>query len=393
VGAEEWGGISIIKTIMKKKIILLFFGIVNVLNAQQKEISYDFMSKKLILPQGNFTDEDKLNISIKNFNPFLYTYAINTKKITFNSEIPKLLKNGDGGLLSLDQLLETLKNLQKENRIVASDNTSSAKENVLKTMFKIDLELLKFYDPNYIYKKEDKISEALLKELLGFINKLPSDIDKTELTSYLAQYVSYLRFNAFFNEKLFNKQIEVGSVDADLLDVSFVFKPITTTVPLINGLLSNDSISISLPIQRKKGYLTYSTGLFISGLGNPTYAIQNKKIIEEEGSGNAFGFNALAHYMWDVQKNTALGFHLGLGTPFLKGSLSLVGLAGVTAAFGKKNRFLINTGPTFGMIKVLSSANYKDEKKDTLVDGLSEVKTYQKLKANWAFSITYNLNK
>jgi hypothetical protein len=177
------------------------------------------------------------------------------------------------------------------------------------------------------------------------------------------------------------------------LKINFTFQPIETEITTFDSILSKDSINIELPIQRKKGYLTYSTGLFISGLGNPTYAIQNKKIIEEEGSGNAFGFNALAHYMWDVQKNTALGFHLGLGTPFLKGNLSVVGLAGVTAAFGKKNRFLLNTGPTFGMIKALSSSNYKDEKKDTLIDGLSEVKTYQKLKANWAFSITYNLNK
>ena len=88
-----------------------------------------------------------------------------------------------------------------------------------------------------------------------------------------------------------------------------------------------------------------------------------------------------------------MGFHLGLGTPFPKGGVSVVGLVGLTADFGKKNRFLLNTGPTFGMIKALSSANYKDEKMDTPIDDLKDVKTYQKLKANWAFSITYNLNK
>lgn len=31
--------------------------------------------------------------------------------------------------------------------------------------------------------------------------------------------------------------------------------------------------------------------------------------------------------------------------------------------------------------------------KNLFSDELKDVKTYQKLKANWAFSITYNLNK
>jgi hypothetical protein len=378
---------------MKKRLFLLIAITTNFAFAQQKEISYDFITKKLTLPIEKINDKEDIHISIKNFNPFLYTYSIKTKTVTYNSEVPKLLKNEAGNLMSLDELLAILEKLKKVDRSTANSDATTDEGQVLKTLYKIDTSLLKFYNPNYRFNKKDVIPEKLLKELLDNISKLVSETSKEEFTLYYSKYVSYLRFNAFFDEKLFNKKIEVYSPDADILDITFSFSPITTNESILSGLLSKDSIIVSLPILRKKGYLTYSTGLFISRLGNPSYVIQNKKIIEEEGSTNAFGFNALAHYLWDLQKNTAIGFHLGLGTPFLKNNLSIAGITGLTIAFGKKNRFLINTGPTFGMIKAISSANYKDEKQVTLIDDLKDVKTYQKLKTNWSFSITYNLNK
>ena len=281
------------------KQIFLLIAFLAYLNNTEAQITYDFNSKEL--KTGKINDTDDIIIKLNNFNPFLYKYSISTKIETFNSEIPKLLKNADGSIFTIQDFLSILntKTNSEDSRRTAED----AKSNVLKAIFKIDTCFLKFYAPNYKFDISHKIPEEHLKKLTSEISQLVvSDPNSSDIENYIKKLISYKKINAFFNKELFNKTIKLSKLNADILKITFLLEPLETEMPIFNATLSKDSINVEIPIQRRKGYITYSTGLFISGIGNPTYAIQNKKIIKEEGSGNAFGFNAIAHYMWDVQK-------------------------------------------------------------------------------------------
>lgn len=367
----------------------------------QFEITYDFSERKFSPINKKLKSDEDVRIEFLNYNPFIYSYSISTKTATYNSDVPNLLKVSTGDLLTFGEWVDKV--FSTQSRVIDDGNAKTEdsqkkKNSAINLIWEIESSLLKFYRPNYSFKVTDRISEDKLLNLEKLIREIQKvDLQDKDALAFYDKLKSYYLFNAYFRQEIFKKKLIIPKIDADQVEIKFVVKPIRNDVSilgesLINNIFSNDSINLVLPIQRKNGYFSYSTGLFISNLSSPSYYVIGDSIEAEEGSSNAFGYNALAHYLWDLEK-LSLGFNLGLGVPIKKGKLSTVGLLGVSAGVGKRNRILMNFGTSIGMIQAISKTNFKDFVKKPIKADLKEVSTYSKLKAGWMFTINFNLNK
>ena len=367
----------------------------------QFEITYDFSERKFSPINKKLKSDEDVRIKFLNFNPFIYSYSISTKTATYNSNVPNLLKASSGGALTFDEWIDKIFSTQGSKNGSGDTKTavSQAKKDIaINLMWEIESSLFKFYKPNYIFNETDRISKDKLLNLENLIREIQKvDLQDKDALAFYDKLKSYYLFNAYFRQEIFKKELIIPKIDADGVEINFVVKPIRNDVSilgesLINNIFSNDSINLILPIQRKNGYFSYSTGLFISNLSSPAYYAVADSIEAEEGSSKAFGYNALVHYLWDLEK-LSLGFNLGLGVPIKKGKLSTVGLLGVSAGVGKRNRILMNFGTSVGMIQAVSKTNFKDFVKKPIKADLKDVATYSKLKAGWMFTINFNLNK
>ncbi|OYU66930.1 MAG: hypothetical protein CFE22_06485 [Cytophagaceae bacterium BCCC1] len=367
----------------------------------QFEITYDFSERKFSPINKKLKSDEDVRIEFLNYNPFIYSYSISTKTATYNSDVPNLLKVSTGDLLTFGEWVDKV--FSTQSRVIDDGNAKTEdsqkkKNSAINLIWEIESSLLKFYRPNYSFKVTDRISEDKLLNLEKLIREIQKvDLQDKEALAFYDKLKSYYLFNAYFRREIFEKKLTIPKIDADQVEINFVVKPIRNEVTilgesLINNIFSNDSINFVLPIQRKNGYFSYSTGLFISNLSSPAYYAVADSIEAEEGSSNAFGYNALAHYLWDLEK-LSIGFNLGLGVPIKKGKLSTVGLLGVSAGFGKRNRIIMNFGTSVGMIQAISKTNFKDFVKKPIKADLKEVSTYSKLKAGWMFTINFNINK
>ena len=161
--------------------------------------------------------------------------------------------------------------------------------------------------------------------------------------------------------------------------------------------LQSDRVRFIIEVPRTKPSLSFSTGLFCTGLYNEAYTytptlkkgskldIDYYTITDENITPLTLGFNSLAHFTTQIG-GLQTGVHLGFGIPIEK-KLNVYGFYGISFPFGNKERIILNIGGVSGMANRLSNGTSTDQQ---FKDITKEIPLVRKLAHSWSISLTFN---
>lgn len=214
--------------------------------------------------------------------------------------------------------------------------------------------------------------------------------------SYLQEYENQLNKHNFISDVnfIYNSLKAKDSVDLE----SFTAKKsgAELTIHFIDNF-KNDTIKTQLFnfYNTKKWVFDFTTGFFYSNKVDQGYYLEKRdslinNVRREKSRRGDISVGALAHYSYKFTNCFKAGFNLGASlSPFDSKVRYFLGLSSI---WGEKSQLAFNGGVSFTKIKELSGLVKQDSFGEFVPSSVAAVPTFERIRAGFYFSLTYNVS-